>query len=336
MEVSGKRYLAFRGEVDVNAPKGRAGTLLLDPNDLCIGGTATSNSCGGTDASPTPEDTTAPFTAASADANSWVSTTTLSNLVTGNNGIDLQFTALNNIYFDADINLPAHTGRFQLNAGNDINMNNRTLTLGGNATSGLYFIAGNNIRVGTISAANRDVYLAGSGAITQTGIITARQLHLNFGVAVGRGGAYTLTQNNAVTSLWVYGGEGNVSFRDDTGFQIGRLLNTGTSRTITLHSAGAITQATDGTLLGAGTLLKQGAGTLTLSRPNNLFTGRLRIMGGRVHLTDSSGRALENGRVDFRNPSGTVARLTHSNNQTIRGIARGNANSSVEVQRGPP
>ena len=38
VEVSGKRYLAFRGKVDVAAPKGRAGTLLLDPNDLCIGG----------------------------------------------------------------------------------------------------------------------------------------------------------------------------------------------------------------------------------------------------------------------------------------------------------
>ncbi|NNU44928.1 two-partner secretion domain-containing protein [Ramlibacter montanisoli] len=35
-EVSGKRYLEFTGRVDLRAPAGRAGTLLLDPGDVVI------------------------------------------------------------------------------------------------------------------------------------------------------------------------------------------------------------------------------------------------------------------------------------------------------------
>ncbi|MEJ8838751.1 YDG domain-containing protein [Ramlibacter sp. AN1133] len=36
-EVSGKRSLAFGGSADLRAPQGKAGTLLLDPDDFCIG-----------------------------------------------------------------------------------------------------------------------------------------------------------------------------------------------------------------------------------------------------------------------------------------------------------
>jgi hypothetical protein len=37
-EVSGKQLLGFRGHVDLTAPKGRTGTLLLDPLDIVING----------------------------------------------------------------------------------------------------------------------------------------------------------------------------------------------------------------------------------------------------------------------------------------------------------
>lgn len=50
-EVSGKEHLAFTGRADLRAPKGRNGTLLLDPNDLVIevtGPTDTSVSTGST------------------------------------------------------------------------------------------------------------------------------------------------------------------------------------------------------------------------------------------------------------------------------------------------
>jgi len=35
-EVSGKQYLVFQGTVDASAPKGKAGTLLLDPTDIRV------------------------------------------------------------------------------------------------------------------------------------------------------------------------------------------------------------------------------------------------------------------------------------------------------------
>ena len=329
VEVSGKRYLAFRGKVDLNAPKGRAGTLLLDPNDLCIGGNA---SCGG---GGTPEDTNADsdnnFNAASDTANSWVSQTTLTNV--GNANIILR--ANRDVFFDSNISLgTGFTSSLQISAGRDIDMKTRSLTLGGNSAE-VRFEAGRNISVNTISVANGNVYLAANGAVTQTGVITAGELHLNRGLFSG---TYTLTQNNAINSLWVHGGvssdsSGNVSFRDDAGFQIGRQINTSAGRTITLRSNGAITQAPAGTLEGAGRLVKQGTGTLTLSQRNNQFTGRLQIEAGTVNLTHSANLALERGIVDFQNSGAATATLTHSNNQTIGGLSGGNANSSVEIRR---
>ena len=360
VEVSGKRYLAFRGEVDVAAPKGRAGTLLLDPDDLCIGGTATSNSCGGTARNPTPEDTTNPFDAASDTANSWVSQATLTRLATGGANISLQ--ANNDIFFDSNISLGAgFTGTFRLTAGNDINMNGYSLTLAG-ATVLARFFAGRHIRTGVINItngnielfANRNIILAAltaggadgsvtigsDGVVSQTGAITTPTLNINHGDWRGQ---YNLdTQNNAITTLDVRRNlRNNLRFRDDTGFQVTGFLNTSSTRggtttphTITLNSAGAITQATNAKIEGTGTLVKRGAGTLTLSERNNEFTGRLRIEAGRVHLSHSGNLALENGIVDFQNPAATASRLTHANNQTIAGLAGGNANSGVEIQRG--
>jgi len=47
-EVSGKQYLEYSGSTDLRAPKGKVGTLLLDPNDITIKATGT------TDVSQTP------------------------------------------------------------------------------------------------------------------------------------------------------------------------------------------------------------------------------------------------------------------------------------------
>ena len=37
VEVSGKQRLGFSGKVDVGAPKGQLGSVLLDPDDLYVG-----------------------------------------------------------------------------------------------------------------------------------------------------------------------------------------------------------------------------------------------------------------------------------------------------------
>ncbi len=53
-EVSGKETLAFNGEVDLSAPKGEKGTLLLDPNNLTIASSEADDNIigGGTEADP--------------------------------------------------------------------------------------------------------------------------------------------------------------------------------------------------------------------------------------------------------------------------------------------
>ncbi len=43
VEVSGKRYLDFQGRVDTTAPRGKTGTLLLDPHELRIDSAVTAN-----------------------------------------------------------------------------------------------------------------------------------------------------------------------------------------------------------------------------------------------------------------------------------------------------
>ncbi len=72
VEVSGKAYLAFEGDVDLAAPVGRAGSLLLDPSDIHI--TTGTNSVDLTD-------TTAPFDVLGVNATSILNVGTLTNLL---------------------------------------------------------------------------------------------------------------------------------------------------------------------------------------------------------------------------------------------------------------
>ena len=239
VEVSGKRYLAFRGEVDVAAPKGWAGTLLLDPNDLCIGGTATSNSCGGTTANPTPEDTTAPFSAASATANSWVSQATLTAV--GNANIILQ--ASNNIFFDSNISLGAtYTSDFRLLAGGSINMNGNNLTLpngtarfyaGGTVTvteeSGGFVITRRifkegDIHLGGVTAST--LYLSATGSVTHSRVLTVSNLYLNFPRPARTGITGTFANSQSYTGTYLL----NSREQSDIGnLYVGRRLGRGSA-----------------------------------------------------------------------------------------------------------
>ena len=347
VEVSGRRYLAFRGEVDVAAPKGRAGTLLLDPNDLCIGGTATSNSCGGTTASPTPEDTSNPFSAASATANSWVSQATLDAV--GNANIILQ--ATRDIFFDSNISLGSaatgYTGQFRLIAGRNIDMKGNNLTLTGTGASARFY-AGGNIVLGRVSVLNGSIYLSANGAVTQPTVgknLRAADLYLNaqrpantgtgdFLTAQTYTGTYTLnTRNNAITNLHLGGTlGGNLRFLDNTGFAIlGTGVNIG-ANSIYLNSSRAITQAATAVISGDGGLTKHGAGALTLSAQNT-YKGDTRINAGTVNLNHTTGQTIAASTVRFTNNTTTTATLATTGNQTIGGLAGGNSNSKAQIQK---
>ena len=316
VEVSGKRYLAFRGEVDVAAPKGRAGTLLLDPNDLCIGGTATSNSCGGTTANPTPEDTTAPFSAASATANSWVSQATLAAV--GNANIILQ--ASNNIFFDSNISLGAtYTSDFRLLAGGSINMNGNNLTLpngtarfyaGGTVTvteeSGGFVITRRifkegDIHLGGVTAST--LYLSATGSVTHSRVLTVSNLYLNFPRPARTGVTGTFANSQSYTGTYLLNSReqsdignlyvggvlgGDLRLADEDGFRIASPINTGADagkpNTLELRSEGEITQDKDAVISGTGKLLKSGPGRLTLSAANS-YSGQTNVNGGALRIT---------------------------------------------------
>ena len=355
VEVSGRRYLAFRGEVDVAAPKGRAGTLLLDPNDLCIGGTATANSCGGTTASPTPEDTSNPFSAASATANSWVSQATLNTLVSGDATINLILQASNDIFFDSNISLGStatgYTGQFRLIAGRNINMNNNNLTLTGTGASARFY-AGGNIVLGRVSVLNGSIHLSANGAVTQPNAgknLRAADLYLNaqrpantgsgdFAGAQTYTGTYTLnTRNNAITNLYLGGTlGGNLRFLDNTGFAIlGAGVNIG-ANSIYLNSNNAIIQNETAVISGTGALSKQGTGTLTLKAANT-YSGVTTINNGTLELDGSrtSGgpvNVLRNSRVSLGNSA--TAKFAVKQNQTIGGLRGNNAASEVIIEHG--
>lgn len=57
-EVSGKETLAFNGEVDLSAPQGEKGTLLLDPNNLTIDSTEADDNITGSGTAADPFTTT--------------------------------------------------------------------------------------------------------------------------------------------------------------------------------------------------------------------------------------------------------------------------------------
>ena len=329
VEVSGKRHLAFRGRVDVSAPRGRAGTLLLDPNNLCIGGKTT---CG----INTPADTGTDgiFDAASSAQDSWVSEATLKDI--GNADIILQ--ADNNIYFDGNIDLgTSYTRDFRLLAGSSIDMRDHRLTLP-NGTARFY--AGSTVvetsgeftttieRSGSItlgSVTAKTLYLS-AGNVNAEGTLTVTNLRLNedrprrtdistgiFASSRSYTGQYTITiggGSNAITKLYVGGTLGDkLHLITLEGYEIASPIKTGAKTTLTFELRGADHDHAKGEGAGAGdhhdddlTITQaEGAvisgpgklvkdGTGTLELSQaNTYSGDTEVSGGALRITHADG-----------------------------------------------
>ncbi len=77
VEISGKKYLRFDAAVDTRAPRGKVGTLLLDPDNIIIDNTTDENDLGETAPNPVV------FTAGAADP-SHITWTTIDNRLNSN------------------------------------------------------------------------------------------------------------------------------------------------------------------------------------------------------------------------------------------------------------
>ncbi len=192
VEVSGKERLNFQGNVNTSAPQGKAGTLLLDPENIIVG-TDTNDDAQLTD------DKQILF-ADSPGATFKISTATLnSQLETGN--VILQ--ATKNVTFEVNFE---YTGvnptKLTVEAGNDISTQAITTDF---YEIGLDFQAGNTIIV------NGEI-VTGGGAVQMNsakGGITTGKINTSSGFGIGGDVTLTAAQNIQTGSIVTTGDSGN-------------------------------------------------------------------------------------------------------------------------------
>ena len=219
VEVSGKHGLVFDGNVTTSAPKGRAGTLLLDPDDLFIVDGAAGT--GDQDAQLADNNTVA-----FADINVGGNTVSVGQIqAQGDNNITLQ--ATNTITVGDSVGGSANV---DLSATLTTSTNTLTLSAGnGNAdgTAGL----------GNVTFNTGSVITTGGGSVAinagQTGDTTGNAV---LGAITTNGGAITVTAQGSVSLQGAQNaGGGDVVLTTSTGNITGTGLVTGNN--VTLDSA---------------------------------------------------------------------------------------------------
>ena len=188
VEVSGKEYLTFKGNVDTQAPHGKTGLLLLDPADIIIangtgdGGTPPDGSTtfkgepvgsAGTvlsgDTGPTTiyESELEGLAAATNISLAATNSITINNLTTDGN-LNLAQTAGNSVSFSAGV------GGFTIqNTANTITTAGGALTItttgGGGATIGNLATNGGLVTIDVSGASSIAGVISGTGALTKIG-----------------------------------------------------------------------------------------------------------------------------------------------------------------------
>lgn len=181
VEVSGKKYLTFRGNVDTTASKGNVGTLLLDPDDLVI---MNGSGDGAADGVATFSGTGGTGQLAGADALSILYESELEGLsastniaLVANNSITINDLADNLLSFKQNatrtVSMTAGAGGITMLDTNDVLSvaagGGLSLTTTGAATLGGFITSagGLSISVGTTSTVNGPI--SGTGLLTKFG-----------------------------------------------------------------------------------------------------------------------------------------------------------------------
>ncbi len=291
-EVSGKGWLSFNGNVDLTAPLGVKGTLLLDPTNIRVfDGPAGS---GDVDGSATNAD----FIFAAADADPGDMETSISNtdLVTLLDTADIILQANNDIMFTGSVDASANTGdrSLTLNAGRSILISDNVEIL----LRGSFSATVNDILANVDRGAGAGVFSMGTGSRIVTtfgasdGSITIVSQDGRTGAELG--GDFTLAEldaGSAMISLTVTGDDGSVSFVGAPG---GATLTGGTIELNNAMVAGDIGAVGAALVLNATTFAAASSGDVVLSLGGVSEVGAVggttgvSSTGGSVEITSAS------------------------------------------------
>jgi filamentous hemagglutinin family protein len=313
-EVSGYNSLTFDGKVDLSAPRGIGGTLLLDPNNIIIadGGQATLGDAGDN----APADNTLDFSEGGG--------------TTADQTIDADaITAITNT--GTSVELQAHT---------DITVNEAIVSTG---TGGLTLRAGDDISVNqAITLADGSLSLiAGSAGATPTGGNADPGANITIGAAIGTGsGTVTMSATDTIAIDAAVTNSSSVSLTSTAG-AISQSAATGSISTasLTTSSAGgtvlngantvasfSATNTPNGTveLTNTATTLTvagitQGDAGLTIANTGNLnTTGAVTTAsGGSIALT-ATGGSLTTGAAVTAGGIGTITLTATGTNSDVQ------------------
>jgi len=250
VEASGKQYLDYRAKVDVSAPMGKGGTLLLDPATITLVG---GSGDGGSDASSTSfQGGATPGTVNFGDPD--ITTPSISNIFQS----ELEGLAPGtNIILEATDYISA-TGTFgnlvSLPLNSNLTMRTRNASSDGSGSIGINLI-------GSTDSSNLQFKTQGTGTITmQTGTGTSPQsADIQTGPLTTGGGSVSVNSSGAAvirgitTTPSAPGNGGDISITTSsfiTTDQLDARGNSGLAGNITLNSADSINIQTSKTIYG--------------------------------------------------------------------------------------
>jgi mucin-19 len=282
VETSGHNTLAMSGIVNASAPNGDAGTWLMDPNNVTITNTVTTN----TGSAPNFSDTGSPANVNTTDiqtalnGGTSVNVTASGSIAVNNNitentyngtesltlaaGTDI--TLANNVAVTAsgasklnvtlDADRAAAGGAIVMNAGSSITTNGGNIIMGGGATPLTGYAVGDAASPYGINI--NGALNAGSGAITLNGQGYLTAANNNFGIYVQAGNTIQASGAGSITLTGIGGGTG-ASTADYGIYLVGTVQSTATGGGgITLIGYGGDNggsgPSTYGTYLNGGTL----------------------------------------------------------------------------------
>ncbi|MFT5663859.1 MAG: filamentous hemagglutinin family protein, partial [Gammaproteobacteria bacterium] len=270
VEVSGKQWLDFQGEVDTKAINGFNGTLLLDPTNITIqtAGADTVESASGP-----PEifsDTATPAT------ESILLKATLESALTSNNVVvrtNSGAASLGNITVASEVNWVTNSS-LTLQAENNIVLTQR---LNGGTTGSINLTADADLLSVGGSASNSVGNISGAGTLAATAVT----LSAATGITTGNITATSVSVSNSAS--------GNVDIINTSGTVALGMSSIGT---LNITSTGNISQS--GALsVGQTSAFDAGAGTINLTTNGNDFVGAVTLSttnatAGAVKITDAN------------------------------------------------